>query len=245
GAETLPTRELGLQRPRARPPGPSPVARGGEDRAVANGPRVVVVGGVETKQVEILRAAITIFEDGMRLLFLPALAAVPGVQDHAILASDPPVLGVGEADRVEGGIDPAREAFPALTAVRGLQDLAGVSHHDGAVGRQGLDVVEAVGRIDGALEQGQHLDFSVAAERERQEQEAPRDGPATHDAPPPGPRIYGPEAGVTDLLFRCQWDGGTAVPPLASPFLPSGNHFGTSAGSTINCWSTFQTPSSF
>src|SRR4029077_14469988 len=167
------------------------------------------------------------------------------MQDHTVLASDPCVLRVGEADRIERRVGPARQALRGVVSVRGLKDLAGVSYHDGMVARQRLDVVEAVGGVDGALEQGQHLDFSVTAERERQEQEAPRDGPATHDAPPPGPRIYGPEAGVTDLLFRCQWDGGTAVPPLASPFLPSGNHFGTSAGSTINCWSTFQTPSSF
>src|SRR5262245_2532711 len=182
----------------------------------------------------------------MRFLLLPALAAVLRVQDHAVLARDPGVLRVGEADRVQRRVNAARQPLPGLPAVGGLEDLSRVSHNDGPIGRQGLDVVEAVGRVDGALEQGQHLDFPVAAERERQEQEAPRDGPATHDAPPPGPRIYGPvEAGVTDLLFRCQWDRGEALPPLSSGFLPSGNHFDTSAGSTINCWSTFQTPSSF
>src|SRR5438034_6147698 len=61
-----------------------------------------------------------------------------------------------------------------------------------------------------------------------------------------GREFDGPvEAGVTDLLSRCQWDAGTLGLGFPSPFLPSGNHFGTSAGSTISCWSTFQAPSSF
>src|SRR5881628_1889773 len=100
---------------------------------------------MQPEEVELGLGAVGVLEDRVRLLLLPRLAAVPGMQDHSVLTGYPGMLGVDEADGVEGRLDPARMLLPAAASVGGLEDLAAVADDEGPVGGERLHVVEAVG----------------------------------------------------------------------------------------------------
>src|SRR5262249_13047409 len=142
---------------------------------------------------------------------------------------------------VERVLGAARPDVPGGAAGGRLEDLAPVAHDEGAVLREGLNVVELVGHVDRALPERDHLDFVMTPEREHTQGEPERDRPTTHTTPSgdpsceTGPRKRRP---ITNRTSKCQWDGGDFV----ASFL--GNHFGMSACSSRICESTFHAPSS-
>src|SRR5439155_19435562 len=119
-------------------------------------------------EVELRLGAVGVLEDRVRLLLLPRLAAVRGMQDHSVLTRYPSMLVVDEADGIEGVLDSALPLRPAPTAVRRLDDLAAVADDEGAVRGERLHVIEAVGDVDGLVDERDHLDFPVTAEPERE-----------------------------------------------------------------------------
>jgi hypothetical protein len=102
---------------------------------------------------------------GVALLLRPGLAAVLGVEDQPGLAADPAVLGVGETNVVELPVGRRLDDVPGPTRVAGLEDLAAVADHQGALGGERLHIEEAIAdHRDLRLRKRRQLDFSMATD---------------------------------------------------------------------------------
>src|SRR5262249_10242266 len=143
--EALASRQVAFHLDLARAPRLAAVGGGRQDRAIADGPGVLRVGGVDVEEVRTLDGPVTLLERRVRLLLRPRLAAVRRGQDQAVLPHDPAPVVVDEVHAVEGDVDARWENRPVPAAVARLDDFATVADDDRAVLGERLDVIETIG----------------------------------------------------------------------------------------------------